>query len=282
MRLGLSAVDKIEVAEITAAADVDVDRDRLAMDDAFERDELRAGEGMVHRARAQLLRHLGVAGAGLIADAGDEAARGLLAEAISISSWRKAPSELTCISIMRWSSSQMRPWLGAKRSRLARSWISGTQMGQVEVAESRGSLTNFGVPSFGRCAWTFIRASRAGASYGRPSFAPTNREWREGRGQQRSASVRAPSHTRKRRLGQICEISRFESEPAVVAHSVRDAEGRWALSARAARLAKTVQRNSTDDDQTLCDILPDVRHASEDEPIAHHRYDEGAHQSAPD
>ena len=84
MRLRLGAVDQGEIAEIAAAADVDLEGERLAMDDPLERDELRPGEKVVHDARggAQALRHFGVAGAGLIADAGDEAARGLLAEAL--------------------------------------------------------------------------------------------------------------------------------------------------------------------------------------------------------
>ncbi len=84
MRLRLGAVDQGEVAEIAAAADVDVEGERLAMDDALEGDELRPGEEMIHgaRRRAQSLGHFGVARAGLIADAGDQAARGLLAEAL--------------------------------------------------------------------------------------------------------------------------------------------------------------------------------------------------------
>ena len=82
MRLRLGAVDQGEIAEIAAAADVDLEGERLAMDNPLERDELWSGQKVVHDARggAQPLRHFGVTGAGLIADAGDEAARGLLAE----------------------------------------------------------------------------------------------------------------------------------------------------------------------------------------------------------
>src|SRR5208283_4905770 len=60
---------------------------------------------------------------------------------------------------MRWSSSQMRPWLGAKRSRLARSWISGTQMAQAGawVMESPGAATDLSAVRFGRYACTFTR-----------------------------------------------------------------------------------------------------------------------------
>ena len=84
MRLGLGAVDESEIAEIAAAADVDSSAMRLAMDDALERHELRPGEEMIEAParRAQPFRHFRVARAGLVADAGDEAARGLLAEAL--------------------------------------------------------------------------------------------------------------------------------------------------------------------------------------------------------
>ena len=83
MGLGLGAVDQGEIAEIAAAADVDVERDRLAMHDPLKRDQLRPGEEMLvgGGGGAQLLGHFRVARAGLVADAGDHAARGLLAQA---------------------------------------------------------------------------------------------------------------------------------------------------------------------------------------------------------
>lgn len=83
MGLGLGAVDQGEIAEITAAADIDVERDRLAMHNSLERDQLRPREEMLvgGGGGAQFLGHFRIARAGLVANAGDHAARGLLAQA---------------------------------------------------------------------------------------------------------------------------------------------------------------------------------------------------------
>ena len=84
MGLGLGAVDQVEIAKVESAFDINIQRHRIAANDAFQRNQLRPGQKVVIgvRAGAYLARHRRVARAGLVANAGDQSACRLLAQAL--------------------------------------------------------------------------------------------------------------------------------------------------------------------------------------------------------
>ena len=84
VRLGFGAIGEQEIAEIMAALDINIEGIRLAMNESFQRNQLRSREEIIVsiQSRPDLARHSRVIIAGLIADAGDQAARRFLAQAL--------------------------------------------------------------------------------------------------------------------------------------------------------------------------------------------------------